>query len=309
MPRMIETEASDAIEPGELIELVETGGFDPRDEDSIAAFGPSLKRLANNRSFLSDLAIEELKRNCAEQTSRNHYSGQVILLHTSPRKFAVRANFWPAEDDSVVVNSGVDPFFYNLPHDHNFSFLTAGYLGPGYWSDYYEYDYGRVAGYTDEPVDLTFVGRSRLELGKIMLYRRLRDVHRQLPPDSLSVSLNILALSAADDHFDQYRFDVDRRRVAGIINPSSLANLVALASRFGGGNGKDLVESFALGHPSSRIRFAAWKAKASLESGADGRLAVYDRAAASDDAFVREMARLEMERLIVSRSRMEGAAA
>ena len=39
--------------------------------------------------------------------------------------------------------SGISPFFYHVPHDHNFSFLTVGYLGPGYWSEYYEYDYER----------------------------------------------------------------------------------------------------------------------------------------------------------------------
>lgn len=302
---MIDTDATETIEPAELVEMIETGGFDPRDEESIAAFAPALKRLSNNRTFLSDIAIEELKTHCAGQTARNHYSGQVILLHTSPRQFAIRANFWPAEEDSVVVNSGTDPFFYHLPHDHNFSFLTVGYLGPGYRSDYYEYEYDRVAGATGEAVKLHFAGRSTLAPGKVMLYRRLRDVHRQLPPLSLSVSLNILALSPVDDFFDQYRFDLERGQIAGIINPSSLANLVSLAACHGGGNGRDLVESFSVSHPSARIRFAAWQAKAAMEGDIDGRLAVYDRAAAADDAFVREMACHEMRRLVASRALME----
>ena len=50
--------------------------------------------------------------------------------------------------------SGTSPFFYHVPHDHNFSFLTVGYLGPGYWSEYYEYDYGEVVGMPGEKVDL-----------------------------------------------------------------------------------------------------------------------------------------------------------
>ena len=133
MPLRIDGETP-AIELGDLVEMW-PGGFDPEDEDSIAAFGPALGKLGNNRRFLGDLVVEELKRNCAGQVERNHYTAQVILLHAGPG-FAIRANFWPAAEDSVVVNSGTDPFFYGVPHDHNFSFLTVGYVGPGYWSDY-----------------------------------------------------------------------------------------------------------------------------------------------------------------------------
>ena len=117
------------------------------------------------------------------------------MLHSRSGKFLMRANCWPAAADSVVVNSGTDPFFYGRPHDPNFSFLTVGYVGPGYWSDYYEYDYERTVGFIGEKVDLRFVERSRLSEGKVMMYRRHRDVHSQLPPDSLSVSLNIMAVS------------------------------------------------------------------------------------------------------------------
>ena len=88
------------------------------------------------------------------------------MLHGRSSKFIIRANFWPALKDSVVRHSGTDPFFYGVPHDHNFSFLTVGYLGPGYWSDYYEYDYGEVVGYPGEEVDLRFVEKSRLDAGQ-----------------------------------------------------------------------------------------------------------------------------------------------
>ena len=280
MPLMIDTDATEAIELGELVETLATGGFDPEDEASIAAFGPALGKLANNRRFLGDLVIEELKRNCAGQVQRSHYTAQVILLHAAPG-FAVRANFWPAAGDSVVVNSGVDPFFYGVPHDHNFSFLTVGYVGPGYWSDYYEYDYGEVAGFIGEPVALRFVERSRLALGKVMLYRRFRDVHSQLPPDSLSVSLNVLAQSDRSDFCDQYRFDLERREVAGLVNNNALEALVKLAVHLGGGNGRDLVEAFAAGHPSDRIRFAAIEARASAEPDLARRIEIYERAAAA----------------------------
>jgi hypothetical protein len=288
MPLLIDDEGAGAIELGDLAETLAAGGFDPDDEASIAAFGPALGRLGRNQRFLGDLVIEELKRNCAGQVERNHYTAQVILLHAGPG-FAIRANFWPAAGDSVVVNSGTDPFFYDVPHDHNFSFLTVGYVGPGYWSDYYEYEYGDVTGVIGERVALRFVERSRLEPGKVMLYRRFRDVHSQLPPDSLSVSLNVLAQSDRSDFCDQYRFDLQRREVASLVNTSSLEALVKLAVHLGGENGRDLADAFASAHPSDRIRFAALEAQASVEPRLERRIAIFERAAGTP-GFVGAMA-------------------
>lgn len=297
MPRLIPTSSEDALELGDLVEILETGGFDPEDEEAMAAFAEPLRKLANNRRFLGDLVIEELKQHCSRQSARNHYSSQVIILHDTARKFVLRANFWPAAGDAVMINSGREPFFYGVPHDHNFSFLTVGYLGPGYWSDYFEYDYGRVVGIPGEKVDLRFVERSRLAPGKVMLYRKHLDVHSQLPPDSLSVSLNILAVSPASELCEQYSFDLERREVADIINSSGLETMVRLAAHFGEGNGSDLVDWAARNHPSERIRFAAWRARASAAPDLEGRIAVYERAAAEPGAFVREMAVREMRRL------------
>ena len=192
VPRVIDAPTEERIELAELVERLETGGFDGQDEDNFASWGPELRKLANDRDFLADLMIAELKQRCEGQVRDNQYSAQVVMLHNSSRRFIIRANFWPALKDSVIRHSGTDPFFYGVPHDHNFSFLTVGYFGPGYWSDYYEYDYGEVVGVPGEEVDLRFVEKSRLEQGKVMLYRAHRDIHLQLPADEMSVSLNIV---------------------------------------------------------------------------------------------------------------------
>jgi hypothetical protein len=297
MPRVIETEETDTIELGDLIELLETAPFDPVDEDCFAAFGPALKKLANNRRFLTDLVIEELKTRCHNQTRDNQYSPQVIMLHARGTGYALRANFWPAMADSVVRHSGTNPFFYGVPHDHNFSFLTVGYLGPGYWSDYYEYDYAQVHGFTGEPVDLRFVEKSRLEQGKVMLYRAHRDVHNQLPADETSISINILGSTPCHHLRDQYRFDLERGRIDGILNRTALEPLIALAAHYGGENGRDLLHEFAEHHPSDRIRFLAVEARAASAGGIGERLTAYEQAARSPNRFVFEMARLEAAKL------------
>ena len=302
MPRVIPTAETDTIELGDVVETLETGPFDPEDEDCFASFGPLLKRLANNRHFLTDMVVEELKHRCHNQTRDNQYSPQVIMLHGRGRNFAIRANFWPAMGDSVVQNSGTAPFFYGVPHDHNFSFLTVGYLGPGYWSDYYEHDHEAAAGYAGEPVNLRFVERSRLEQGKVMLYRAHRDVHNQLPADETSISINILGVSPTGPFRDQYRFDVERGCIDGILNRLALEPLIALAAHYGGEAGGELIERFAERHPSDRVRFMAVKARAASAGGLDERIAVFEQAAAAPSRYVSEMAKLEAAKLEHGRS-------
>ena len=305
MPRVIPTAELGVIELGDLIEKLETGPFDPEDEECFVSWGPALSRLANNRRFLAGLVVEELKQRCAGQARFSQYGPQVVLLYGGSQRFLIRANLWPGKNDSAVRNSGADPFFYDLAHDHNFSFLTVGYLGPGYWSDYFEYDYGSVVGYSGEKVALRFVERSRLEPGKVMLYRAHRDVHLQLLPDDFSVSLNIMGLSQGLEYRDQYRFDVERGEVSGVISQSALEPMLALAACNGGGEGLELVERFAERHPSERIRFAAVRSLACAARDVDDRLEVYERAAAGPSRFVAEMSRIEAERLRRSRAWIE----
>jgi hypothetical protein len=306
MPRLIPCPADEApIALGDLIAALNEEAFDPADEDSFAAAGPLLKRLANNRSFLADIALAELKDRCARQSLENRYSSQVIMLHRASEKYFIRANFWPSERDSVFKASGNSPFFYHIPHDHNFSFLTVGYLGPGYWSDYYEYERDAVTGLPGEKVDLRFVERSRLELGKVMLYRAHRDVHNQLPADAMSVSINIMHAAPSLPYLNQYRFDVKRCEIAGILNGSATEALLALAANQGGGNARDLVESFAAAHPCDRIRFAALRELAAAEPDLEAGLERLARGARDGNRFVAAMSAHERARIETNRRWIE----
>ncbi|GAA4812763.1 hypothetical protein GCM10023232_05100 [Sphingosinicella ginsenosidimutans] len=308
MPRLIAADTTESIELAELIETLETSGFDPQDEDNFASFGGALKKLGNNKSFLGDLIIGELKQRCAGQLRDNQYSAQVILLHSGTR-YIIRANFWPAMKDSVIRHSGTDPFFYGVAHDHNFSFLTVGYFGPGYWSDYYEYDYGAVAGYPGEKVALRFVEKARLEEGKVMLYRAHQDVHLQLAADEMSISLNIVEASHSSSFRDQYRFDAVNGTLEGIMTRISLEPLLALAATQAGEDGRDLVTDYARRHPSDRIRWCALRAVVSAEPSIDSRLARFEAATADPSPLIAALARREAERIEVSRRWIEAPAA
>ena len=307
MPRLIDAETDETLTLAQLVEMLETGDFDPMDEDNFASWGVQLRKLANDRNFLGDMVIDELKQRCEGQVRTNQYNPQVVMLHGSAGRYIIRANFWPALKDSVVRHSGSDPFFYGVAHDHNFSFLTVGYLGPGYWSDYYEYEYGDVVGFPGEEVNLKYIEKSRLEQGKTMLYRAHKDVHLQLPADAMSVSLNIVETSHATTYYDQYRFDLDKGCVESIMTRMSTEPMLALAAHFGGEEGLDLLANFARSHPSDRIRWCALRARAAASPSLDERIAIYEEGARTDSLLVGAMAKREAAKIEKGRAWIDGA--
>lgn len=289
MPLLIDGGEGEAIGLDDLVEALDVADFDVRDQASFAALGPLLSRLGRNKTFLADRAIDELKQRCAGQRTANGYGAQVFLLKPANGRYVLRANFWPARGDAVLDASGTAPFFYDLPHDHNFPFLTHGYFGPGYWSDYYEHD-GVGVGLPGETAHLRFTGRKRLEPDMLWLYRTHRDVHVQLPPDQFSVSLNILGHDPAQPWRSQYRFDPPNDTIADGLTVTPSEALVALAVHLGGGNGRDLAEHLASSHPVPRMRATAVQALASAASPVERR-ALLVRAAADPDPFVAGRAR------------------
>ena len=279
MPRVIDVQDSTVASLDEAAAGIAAHGFDPHDEDSLLGAATWLRRLGNDRAFLGDLLIEQLAQRHRDELPGNAYSPQVVMLVPPGGSFFIRANIWPGADDHMVRASGEAAFAIGLPHDHNFNFLTLGYFGPGYWSDYYEYDYASVTGYRGEPVpSLRFIERSRLEPDKLMLYRAHLDVHAQLPADSLSVSLNVMHTAGAQGWLDQYKFDLDRREITAQLSPAPSAAFLKVAVGLGGAEALDLAHRFALRHPSDSLRLAAWEALAGREAELDARDALWREA-------------------------------
>lgn len=300
MPLVIDAPQGDAIELDELVEYLHDADIDTSDHDAMVSVAPMLKRLNNNRTFLSDLALEELKKRTSIGNGTNNYGPQVIMLYAPTRRFQtffLRANFWPATQDHILKASGPEQFFYHHPHDHSFNFLTSGYFGPGYSSNYYTYDYERTAGYPGEPVALKFVEKSALHEGKVMLYRACVDIHDQLPPESMSISLNIMELTVRGGVLDQYSFDVERNLVGAMINRMSMACLMPMIAQLGDGDAADYLEETARSHLSERVRFSALKAMAGTQPDLDSTIAVFERGTRSDSALVAGWAKHKIDRL------------
>jgi hypothetical protein len=301
MPRVVECNEAEPLELGDVIDALNQARFDPEDEESFAAAAPMLKGLAANRRFLGEIALAELKDRCSAQSLGNGYTPQVLMLHRASEKYFIRANFWPSQSDGIFRSSGASPFFYGVPHDHNFSFLTVGYHGPGYWSDYYEYDPRRIAGTVGEKVDLRFIERQRLDQGKVMLYRASRDVHNQLPADEMSISLNIVEASPRVAFTNQYCFDVHQCEIAAILSRTSTEALLALAANWDDGDARDLVENFAQRHPCERVRFSALRELAWAEPGLEAAISRLESSTAGQGRFISQMGNLEQERLVAIR--------
>lgn len=298
MPRVIDIADGIAIGLDECVESLNAAGFAPGDEDSLTHAARQLRRLGNDRTFLGDIIVEQLACRHRQEDDRNSYGPQVIMLAPpNGSSFFMRANIWPSEEEHLMRASGTASFVYGLPHDHNFDFLTLGYFGPGYWSDYYEFEYEDTVGFRGEAVDLRFVERSRLTEGEIMHYRAHRDVHAQRPPDALSVSINILHAGGAQGWLDQYGFDVENRSISRILSNGSSEAFIRIAVGLGCEEARDLAESFARNHPSDRMRLAAWGALASIADDEAGRDRMWRAAEGSGSRLVAAEARNRREDL------------
>lgn len=264
MPRVIDYADQSACDLGDCVAALEKQGFTPSEEESLIGASKWLRRLGNNSNFLTDRMVDELKNRHVQDDSATAYGSQVIMLSPLGKDFFLRANIWPSKDEHMFRASGSSSFVYEVPHDHNFDFLTVGYFGPGYSSDYYEYDYEAVAGAVGEPAGLRFTERSTLSPGKLMHYRAHLDVHSQLPPESLSVSVNIMHSGGAQGWTDQYRFDVEKNVISGVLGAGSSSVFLRIAVGMGNEEALDLADNFARTHPSDRMRLTALEARAGV---------------------------------------------
>ena len=292
MPVVFENPSSESCSLPEAIESLAELGFNPRDEASCREAADWLRKLNNNRTFLADWLVDRLTgRLTAKGTTSidSGYGPQAIVLSGLKGGMFLRANIWPAPHDLCFKTSGAATFVYGMPHDHNFSFLTSGYTGPGYRSDYYEYEYQDVVGYPGEDAELHFIERSALSEGKVMLYRAHRDIHSQLPPEALSVSLNVMHVDPAQGWFDQYGFDLERFEVTRVLSPNATEAFLRVAVASGSEEALDYAQWVGKWHPSERLRLASFEARAGQAS-AEERDALWQEAELSGSRMVAAMA-------------------
>jgi hypothetical protein len=249
MPLEIELPDDDErISLQEYIDCLEQERFDLSDQGDLIASARYLKKLCNNKDFLVDRIFDELKRSLQFQES-NTYAPEVLLLHATGDYF-IRANIWKPVTE---VERRIPGYRYDVCHDHNFDILTAGYLGPGYQCRTFTYDSATCVGLLGEAVDLNDSGVFALTEGKIALYRAKQDVHIQLPPDRLSVSINLIPNGRSLNEV-QFQFDESSRKICRYLDSSGAEVLVRLAGLLGGQECAKVLGRIAQKHPSAKIR-------------------------------------------------------
>jgi hypothetical protein len=229
------------------------------DFESLCDSAWALKALANNRTFLGDAINQELKAYLDGRANPN-FSANTILLHRSP-SHTIRANVWaPLSPDAERRTMEATAYSYFAFHDHNFHFVTAGYLGRGYETVLYRHRFERERGGLNAAADLHYVERARLDLGAVMTYRAFYDVHAQLPPEEVSISLNLMAHPPEFAEQPQYFFDMETKRIATAVcdGHESFGLFIRMAEHVGNADTLEILAKLAQSHAANAVREAAF---------------------------------------------------
>lgn len=121
--------------------------------------------------------------------------------------------------------------------------------------------------------------------------------HSQIPPESLSVSLNVMHVDPAQSWFDQYGFDLEDGSITRVLSPNSTEVFLRTAVATGQEEALDLAERFSRSHPSDRLRLASYEARALLASETQERDALWREAELSGSRMLSESAKVKREEL------------
>jgi hypothetical protein len=281
-------ESDETLDVKDFIEHVQETAV-PGDLDSLAACVPKFRALANNRTFVLDAFHGELKA-FWEGDRRNADQPQSVQIANTP-DFYIRANIWlPIPAGARTEKFQKRLYSYEMPHDHNFSFLTVGYFGPGYQTDIYEYEWKDCVGFMGEKANCRHLGRVQLHPGRVMLYREGKDIHIQYAPEEVSVSVNLMGRNNDVRWDQQYIFDVERDQLIGGAGDlvSNRLFLVEVAEHIGDdetvGILHDLVKDYPC--PKTKARSIQSLDRLAPEEG--------ERARSNASANVRELAALHL---------------
>jgi hypothetical protein len=245
------------MELSEYKEFVEAN-VDVLDYDCICETAWALKALANNRRFFGDEINRSLVAFMDGRPFKGHTSNSVVFYNC--RDYGIRANIWlPLNEDPIRRLHEATFYGYSGYHDHNFHLVTAGYFGPGYDSDLYEYDRGELKGDPGDVVDLTYKGRIRLAVGDVITYKAFHDIHAQEPPSDVSVSLNLRVHPPELEKRRLFFFDVEAGTVMSPVSNGDerFANYVRMARYLFDENTIEPLLTLAKCHPADAVRRTA----------------------------------------------------
>ncbi|MCH2071020.1 hypothetical protein [Acinetobacter pittii] len=204
----------DKISLDEFVDYIKKN-IDLDDLNSINSAAPMLIKLSNDKDLLPKAVCDELRYSNKPFQESNPYQASGYVLYKD-EDFVIRAVCWISDKERKFVNVDVDRglLIYSIAHDHDFSFLTVGHYGSGYYTETYEYDYDSVIGETGESIEMKKISFNQLKLGQTYLFRAGKEIHQQRSPDDFSISLNLIVRKRGQQRFnDQYAFDLKNKKI------------------------------------------------------------------------------------------------
>lgn len=226
-----------SIDLKEFIETVESHNYDFTNQDDLINSAIYLNKLNNNKRFVMERIVSELDDLPNFQRS-NKNGPNVFVLHKASN-YLLRAVVW---NPTPAIEENQKNLRYDIYHDHNFDLLTIGHFGPGYRTKCFTYNSEQTTGLLDEHVEMLDEGMFTLTEGRILLFKNKYDIHTQLPPDSLSVSLNIIPTRKISN-YPQFQFNEQKSQISKYIHVSGNELVVRIAGVLGN---KDDIEKLRL---------------------------------------------------------------
>jgi len=239
--------------------------FDPLNPESLIDCSEDFHKLSNNENLLVDFISEELQKANNSFQSSNNYKPHSFSLYACA-DYYIRANIWKPISNSQYRNWNKEIYKSLNTHDHNFYFLTVGYMGGGYTTEIWEYDYDKINFILNEKIELRYLEKTKLTKGKVMFYRASKDIHLQYPPKEYSISLNVIPNDKRLFRKEQLFFDVNSKTVSRISNNvgSGRHLITKLASLYGNKRTIDLLEIISKTHELPFIKLKSLEALSNL---------------------------------------------
>ncbi|VVO94580.1 transposase [Pseudomonas fluorescens] len=144
-----------------------------------------LQQLAKNRTLLSEHLYSKLQKN-GFSTRNILYNPYAFVLHNEDL-FTVRLGFW----SPIITQDENETFIYHMNHTHDFEIYAVGYSGDGYISTMRTI-LDRAPLQAGIKPSLGEERTLKLVPGHVMHMAPLHEIHKQLPPETLSASLSVI---------------------------------------------------------------------------------------------------------------------
>ncbi|MDB5022859.1 MAG: hypothetical protein JWP78_614 [Mucilaginibacter sp.] len=244
---------STSIELDEFNEVLKQNKYDFRNQDQIPEIARYFNQLNNNKKFLVNFLSDQLKS--FHSSAKCDFIAPNAFVLYKKKRYKIRAVIWEPRPNLESLENNID---FEVCHDHNFDLLTAGYFGPGYKTRCYSYNSLQINGTLNERVNMIPEGTFSLSEGELLFYRSKHDIHIQIPPDSLSVSLNCIFNDKVD--IPQYQFCEKTHKICRYLHSSKSEFLIRLSGVVGDQNFVDPL--FSILNNNGSMHQKAYAAKA-----------------------------------------------